>query len=249
MAFGVQLPLMLLMPILVGVWIAKRFGASWRLWAMGAITFVLSQVVHVPLEYGVWGFAPDLRAQPLPLVALITGLSAGLCEEVARYVMLRYGMPKARSFGDAVMFGAGHGGIEAMFIGLLAVAEFAAMFAQRWLPPGSLSPELTKFASSQDAYWSYAWYMPALSGLERISAMIAHVAMTLMVMRAVVRGRIGWLLAAIGVHATVDGFAVWGMTNLGALGTEVGVAVFGALLAGVIASEARSARATRTTTA
>ncbi len=85
--------------------------------------------------------------------------------------------------------------------------------------------------------------MPALSGLEHISAMLAHVAMTLMVMRAVVRGRVGWLLAAIGVHAAVDGFAVWGITNFGAGGTEAGLAVFGIALAVFIARAASSERA------
>src|SRR5262249_45823734 len=82
---------MLVFPLAVGRFVARRFGVPWSLWAYGALTFVASQVVHLPLNWatGLLGKPPrGLGLMPLPLLALVAGLSAGLCEELTRYVAL-----------------------------------------------------------------------------------------------------------------------------------------------------------------
>ena len=45
--------LMILMPIGLGLWLEKRLRLGWRLWWIGAATFVLSQVGHIPFNSGV----------------------------------------------------------------------------------------------------------------------------------------------------------------------------------------------------
>ena len=227
----VQLPLMLILPIALGARLAKRYGCGWRPWGAGAIAFVLSQVVHLPLNWalGLIGSGRGLGLLPLPQLALAAGLSASLCEEIARYLMLRYGLKNARSFREAVQFGVGHGGIEAIVLGLLVAISLVVIFVLRAAPPErlGLAPDAAaKVAAALDAQSRVPWYQAAVGGLERVFAIIAHVAMSVMVMRAVARARLGWLLAAIGSHTALDAFAVWSVKTLGVGATEAGVTVF-----------------------
>ncbi len=43
--------LMILMPIALGLIIAKRRGIRWGLFAIGGATFILSQIAHIPFNW------------------------------------------------------------------------------------------------------------------------------------------------------------------------------------------------------
>ena len=114
--------LMIGMPLVLGVWLARKTKAPWLLFGIGAMTFIGSQVVHLPLNTGltllfkaIW---PSTQPQGwhIPFNAVVLGLTAGLCEETARYVGYRWLAKKARYWRDALMLGAGHGGIEAILV-------------------------------------------------------------------------------------------------------------------------------------
>jgi uncharacterized membrane protein YhfC len=68
--------------------------------------------------------------------------------------------------------------------------------------------------------------MAVVGGVERVFAMTAHIGMTVLVMRAVSRKNIAYLIAAIAAHTVLDMYAVWAMARLGIWWTEAGVAVF-----------------------
>src|SRR5215212_5914038 len=119
--------LMMALPVLLGLVLARRLGLPWRLYFIGAATFIGAQVVHIPLNLAIQnavdaGLVPTPPATYGPLYsAVILGLSAGVCEEVARYLVYRYWLKDARHWRQALMFGAGHGGIEAILLGGLAL--------------------------------------------------------------------------------------------------------------------------------
>ena len=213
LTFTLEILIMLGFP--VGLWLLlkRRPGIAWGLIGAGALTFIASQIAHLPLNWalGLLGGEGGMASWPLPLMALVAGLSAGVCEETARYLVLRYWRREARSWEQGVAFGAGHGGAEALILGLLVAATFVAMVALRGmdLKALGLSGETLKQAQAQmDAYWSVSWYLPLLGGLERVFAITIQIAMSLLVVRALVRHNVGWLLAAIGAHTLVDSVTV-----------------------------------------
>src|ERR1019366_7534878 len=165
-----QVALMLALPL--GLWWAlrRRAGASWRLIGVGALTFVASQVVHIPVVYGLTALLKRPGAwHPPPALkdlfnAVILGLLAGLCEELARWVVLRAWLKRARSFRAAVTFGAGHGGGAAAQLHLTTAQSDA-------------------LAKQLAAYWSVPLYLPVLAAVERVVALTAHVALTTLVMQ------------------------------------------------------------------
>jgi uncharacterized membrane protein YhfC len=58
--------LMMTMPIALGVFLARRFKLGWGLWFIGAATFILSQVVHIPLNMGLMALYTNNIIPPSP---------------------------------------------------------------------------------------------------------------------------------------------------------------------------------------
>ena len=168
---------------------------------------------------------------PLAAMALVAGLSAALCEEGARWIVLTFFLKQCRRWDQGLQYGAGHGGVEAILFGVLALISFISMIALRLLDPAvlNLAGTAAEQAQAQMAqYWATPWYMSILAGLERVFAITLQIAMALLVVRSVARRQPLYLLAAIGLHTAVDFWAVWGMGTLGMVWVEVGVAVFAA---------------------
>ncbi len=241
--YPLQIALLFALPIALFVALRRR-GVARRLVGVGALTFVASQVVHVPLLLGATALAKHvLTWHPTGWTkdlfnAAVLGLFAGVCEEVARWAVLRTWLRDARSFRDAVGFGAGHGGCEALLVALLAAVTFVAML---WLRGGGLAhlhlpPEVADKARGQvETYWSAPAYLPFLAVLERAVALVAQVAMATVVMQCFARGRLWPLALAVAMHAILDGAAVLAIAHLGAVRTELVLAASVPINLGVLA--------------
>jgi uncharacterized membrane protein YhfC len=225
--------LMIALGIGLGVWLTRRYQLGWRLWGIGAATFILSQVGHIPFNSGVTALfqAGVLPTPPpawqLPFNAVFLGLSAGVFEEVARYLTMRFWAKDVRTYGRALLLGAGHGGIEAIILGGLVLVTFFSMVgAQNQDLSASLPPELLAQAQAQiAAYWSTPAPMVLLGALERSFTLIHHIAWSVVVMQVFTRRQWRWLGLAIVWHAAVDAIAVYVNTIYGPLVTEAVIAV------------------------
>jgi uncharacterized membrane protein YhfC len=202
-------------PIALAVLLTRRFRLPWSLVAAGAVAFVGSQVVHIPLNFAVDALAkphPPPHAWRLPTTAAILGTTAGVCEELARYVVLRFWRKEARTFRHALVLGAGHGGIESVLLGLLAALTFASMLMLRAHSPSELGvpPDAAEAVTKQvHEYWSMRLYDPLLAAAERVSAVTFHLSASALVVRALVSRRVGYLGAAVAWHAVTDAAAVY----------------------------------------
>ena len=227
--FLVQMPLMILFPILLGAWIRRKYGIGWGVFGIGAATFVASQVVHIPLNYarGLLTGGRGVATWPLIPLALAAGLSAGVCEEGARWIVLRFFARKTRGWRAGLQFGAGHGGAEAIILGLLALVNVVGLLVVRSLGAAALglpAEAASQMQAAQASYWGTNAALPLVAGLERLAAIALQISMALLVMRAVTRRNPVWLLAAIGLHTAIDFWGVWALQTLGTLWTEVGLA-------------------------
>ncbi len=227
----VQMPLMILFPLVLGWWIRRRFGIGWGVFGIGAATFIASQVVHLPLNFalGLLGGGRGVALWPLVPLALVAGLSAGVCEEGARWIVLRFFARTTRGWRAGLQFGAGHGAAEAIILGLLVLVNVVALLALRQVGStllGMAGVPADQLAEAQAAFWNTPVYMSALAGLERVMAIAFHIAAATLVMRSVTRGRPGYLLAAIGLHTLMNAWAVWASQSIGVGVTYVGLASF-----------------------
>ncbi len=206
---------MLVIPVLLARFIQQKLKPGWDLFGIGAATFVLSQVGHIPFNglMGRWGWLPDDLESlgNLVLTAVILGLSAAIFEEMGRYLAFRFWAKDARSWGKGLMMGAGHGGVEAILLGFIGLINVGVLYGMSKGSFLSLIPieQMALVEQQIESLFTLPWYMTLLGAVERVFAICFHLSASLMVMQAVNYGKIRWLLAAIGWHALLDGVAVF----------------------------------------
>jgi uncharacterized membrane protein YhfC len=238
--------LMIGIPVALGYVISRRFKLGLSLFGIGALTFIGSQVFHIPFNQ--WVVNPfvewlDLYPEPgsldLGIAALLFGLSAGISEETARYIVYRRWLRQERSWKKGLMFGAGHGGIEAIIFGGLAMWGFLQVAAFYNLSPEALSATLgPEKAEVMQTYLANLgdtpWYDNLLGALERVSALCIHLGATQLVLQAFNRKNIGWYFLAVLWHTAVDAFAVYGIQTWGIYLVEGVALVFGIFSLGIV---------------
>jgi uncharacterized membrane protein YhfC len=221
--------LMVAMPLGLGVFLARRYRVGWRLFLAGTVAFVGSQIIHLP--FNSWfiplgierlGLAQATQGFQLALLSLLYGLTAGIFEETARFLVYRFWLRNARSWRQALMVGAGHGGIESMVLGGLAAFALYQAVAYSGADLGALVPaEQLELARAQlTAYWEAPWYGVLLGGIERVFALCFHLGASILVLQAFTRKNVVWLAVAVGWHTLVDGLALFALNTWGIYATE-----------------------------
>lgn len=245
--------LMIGMPIALAIYLARRFHYSWRLVGIGAVTFVVSQIGHIPFNILLGNLFETGKLPPPPeplrlvFFALLWGLSAGLWEEFSRYGAYRWFAKEARSWGRGLLLGAGHGGMEAVLLGLIVLANFAVMASIRGqdvrilISTEQATPEIIALAEAQiEAYWSLPWTMSLLGVVERFFTLPFHLACSLLVMQVFTRGKIRWLWFSITLHTAGNATALilmggpWKDPPWGAYAVEGVIGLFALFSVGII---------------
>ena len=232
---------MIAMPVGLAIFLTARWKLGARLWLIGAGTFILSQIGHIPFN-ALAGFVlnrtplanwtPEAR---LIFNAVFLGLSAGLFEELFRYGMFRWWARDARSWRKGVLTGAGHGGAEAIILGIIVLYAFLQLVALR-------TEDLSKFVSADQlalareqvsAYWSMTWSSSLVGALERLFTIPTQIALAVLVLQTFTRKQWFWVWLAVLYHAALDAGAVILSANHSILPTESlagGFAVLSVLL-------------------
>lgn len=216
----------------LGFVLHHRFDLPWGVYGAGALTFILSQVAHIPFNvYVLNPFLGRIAPQPDPgssdliLWGVLLGLSAGVFEETARYLALRFWRKDVRTWRLSVMLGAGHGGIEAVLVGVFAFVGFMQLVLFRQFDPRAFAdipegPQLEALQLTLNTYWGYNWYEHLWGSLERFSVLPIHISATVLVYKAVRNRNLLWYLAAVLWHTLVDFFAVYASQSWGVPVTE-----------------------------
>jgi uncharacterized membrane protein YhfC len=209
---------MIAMPFALAALLARRLGARWGLIWVGAVSFIGSQIVHQPLGILLTNlglFKPAPSGWPLVIYAAELGLWAALCEELARYLVLRFWLKRDRSWRSALMFGAGHGGAESVLLGLTAALAAINLFVARNVDPARLGATPDQQAAVQArvaAAFAVPVLYPLMGAYGRVTALAAHMFLAVLVMQVFLRRNILWLVAAIFWHALTDGLTTYVQT-------------------------------------
>ena len=156
----------------------------------------------------------DLLDEKAGLYALYAGLMAGIFEECARYLAMKFFMKKSLSKENAVMYGIGHGGIEAIvLVGLTMINNLLyTMIINSGKLETLLSPLDSDTQIATYVQLSKLWLTNAdvfyLTGIERISTILIHISLSYIVYLAVKNREAITLVIAIFVHAFIDTLTV-----------------------------------------
>ena len=221
--------LMMVMPIGLAIYLSQRWKLGWGLWLIGAATFILSQVGHIPFNAAAGGILNKTslvdwpRTSQIIFNAVFAGLSAGLFEELSRYAMFRWWTKDARSWKKGVLAGAGHGGAEAIILGGLVFFSFLQLVAYRNLDLSTVVPaDQLEVAKAQiAAYWSATWYDSLLGAVERFFTIPTQIALAVLVVQTFIRKQWFWVWLAVLYHALADASTILLVRPLGMYWTEV----------------------------
>lgn len=230
--------LMLALPAALAWFATRRLGGEWRSVLLGAGAFLASQVVHLPINAALLPHLPPLTAPDPWSTWAFLGLSAGVCEESARWLTFRFGVRSPR-WRDAFATGAGHGGVEAGILGVSAVLTFLVAAALQdpaaaaTLPEGFRAAFTAQLEPARAAPW-----LVLLAPVERLGALSFHVAASIVVARSLRNA--AWLPVAVLWHAAVDAGVVAVASSYGVVPAEAFV-LFNAGIAWIVIYALRDA--------
>lgn len=224
-------------PCLAAFLLVRRGKGGFRPVWLGAAGFILSQVGHIPFNQFLllpglerWGI--DFAVQggrSLVILGLAAGLSAGLFEELARYLVFRFWLKRESGNLLPWKYGIGHGGVEAILTGLLVfytLVQILALGGEGVLE--SFPTDQADLIRSQlEAYWAVPWHQSLLGAWERVSALLFHLGASVFVYKSVRERNLLWLLIAILGHTVLNAFAVIAVQRMDLMLLEALLFVFG----------------------
>jgi uncharacterized membrane protein YhfC len=208
-----------------------RLGVAAAIFGWGALCFIAAQAVHLPVLAALTATFRNVSISASAALAInvaVLGLTAGLFEETTRYLFLRWRMVGVQSWDDAVGFGLGHGGIEALIAALTVPVQAVVLLHMGDSDLArirAVSPDqATALAEQLRSLREMTAWTALLPAWERALAVLLHVALTLVVFEAVRRRKPSLLILAIFWHAAVDGAAVLAMKfGVHAVSAELGL--------------------------
>ena len=203
-------------PIALAYYLKRLLGTDWRVFFVGCALF-LASLIRTPLNNyaSVAILGADLGQYAMTMVYLFSSLTAGVFEEGARYIAYRF-IVKEHTLKNGLMYGAGHGGIESIFLAGINVLVIGVLLLTN---PSALP------SSQLPAIEATPLYLPFVGFYERVMAIIIQISLSVVVLESFRKRDLRYLAAAVLIHFAVDFVALMTM-GYGALYAETAVTGF-----------------------
>lgn len=232
MAAGVIIPVVLVLVM------KKKTGGKWVPFWLGCASMFVSALVLEQLLHAIVFASPvgSTIQNNIWLYGLYGALAAATFEEVGRFVTMHFLLKKHH--GDktaALMYGAGHGGFECFFLLVVGMANnlLIAMMIQNGtadlLLTGLSGVQLETAKAQIAALAATQPIMFGVSVIERLIAITAQIAMSVVMWQAATKGKKVYFLYAFLFHFVMDFTAVVVNNYFGAAATEITVLIFAVL--------------------
>lgn len=225
-AMAVSLAVCVGLPVGLCIFMKKVGKASLKSFFLGCGIFVvfaliLEQILHLIVR----AVSGTFFSEHLIAYAVYGGLAAGLFEETGRYVAMKFFMKGCLTKQEAIMYGVGHGGIEAILIG--GMACLSNLLISVMINSGSLEKMLPDGDVGIQAAISQLTGLPAwqflLAGMERCSAVVLHIVLSYLVYLGVKNKKTQFYIFAVMVHFLVDTGVVLAASYVPVLALELGL--------------------------
>lgn len=209
MVFSIFVGIVLPIVLMILVW--KKTGARISTFFIGCAVFIVfALVLESFMHAAVLGLTGTAITGNIWLYGLYGGLAAALFEEVGRLVAMKFFMKECLDMPNALMYGVGHGGIEAILI--LGMTSISNLVTSAMINSGALVSALEAMdgatAKQLSALWTSPAYLFYLGGVERILAIILQIVMSVMVFQALKTGKKFFWFIAFMMHFVVDAVTV-----------------------------------------
>ncbi|MCR4678241.1 MAG: YhfC family intramembrane metalloprotease [Lachnospiraceae bacterium] len=204
-------------PVLIAIYLRKKYNCNLKCFLIGALVWIVfARLLETAVHYVVLFISPagaTIQGN-LWIYALYGGLMAGLFEEIGRFVGMKFFLKDCMDNDrNSLMYGAGHGGMEAIIAVGLAMLQNIAVSLQinnRALGPSyemlKTLPEEQGIASLNSLFQLVDTepYLYFMGMVERIPAIAFHIALSVLVWKAVKESKVLYLILAIFFHFLLD---------------------------------------------
>lgn len=169
-------------PLLLTVLVYRKERAPLKAVVIGALVFIVFQpLTRIPLLAALQGSNWYFNNVQFSVwaTAFLYSLSAAIFEECGRFLAFKLLLNRDLHWAGGVAYGIGHGGIEAMLVGLTFISGITAL----------------------DVVSPFYLVMP---GIERLMTMAIQIGLSLVVLYSVRSNKFIWLFYAIFLHMLVD---------------------------------------------
>lgn len=204
------------LPILLFVLVKTKLHAKMSAVGIGAATFVLFALILEQILHSIMlNSFEDMLTGNIWFYAIYAGLAAGVFEETGRFVAMKYWMKKSLSRENSIMYGVGHGGVEAVLI--VGITCISNLITAIMINSGQIESAYSTIEDgagkelaiqSLSVLWTTPGYQFFLAGIERITAIVLHICLSYLVYRAVKWGEKKFYIIAIGIHFLIDAATV-----------------------------------------
>ena len=194
----------------------KKLGASISAFFVGVGTFTLFAMVLESLLHNL--VYPTALGQKIwgntLLYALYGGAAAALFEETGRIFAAKTFLRRRCGVANAYMYGAGHGGVEALYVGVITqISNLSLAFMINAGKTGELLSTLSGAqydAAAQQLRTLCETESPAffLAGFERVLALALHIALSLILFRGLRDRRSDLVALCYALHFALDAILV-----------------------------------------
>lgn len=198
-------------PILLCIVMRVKEKADLSSFFIGCGTFVLAaMILEQMLHAVVITLAGETLTGNIFLYGLYGGIAAAVFEETGRFIAMKYVMKNRLNRKNALMYGVGHGGAEAiLLIGLTYLSNLMTAFM---INNGQLQASLDVLNDTQkeatlqslSTLWTSPSYLFYMSGVERVFAIALQIAFSVLMYKAVKLGEKKYILLAMGTHFFID---------------------------------------------
>lgn len=192
-------------PIVALIYFILKKKACVKSYFIGVIVFFISQItLRLPLLNNVisnmdWYIEISI-VSPI-IIMIFLGLTAGIFEEIGRYLGFKIALKNNRRWIDGIAFGIGHGGIEAIL--LSGVTNLKNLF----MAISKVDGNVLSVLNSNGPYI-------LLSGIERLFAIFINIGLTMIILYGINKNKKRYLFLAIIIHGFID-FMVLLLSSLG----------------------------------
>lgn len=190
-----------LIPVCLLIWWKRKTGVKLKPFIIGAVCFivfanVLESVSHMYFILGENTISSAINSSPI-LFTLYTCLAAGIFEETGRLCGFKYFLKNSNNPDDAFAYGIGHGGIEVILV--LVLNYLVYLLIALGLNIQGTNDQIVAVISSISPI------AVLLALLERSSAMLLHIGLSLLVYIAVKKaGKFYFYPLSILIHGLFD---------------------------------------------
>ena len=191
------------LPVGLMIWWKKKTGEKLWCFIAGALCFTLfamglEQILHSVCLVSENPVSAFLMASPAAYT-LYAGLAAGLFEETGRLFGFRVLLKQQREKACPVAYGIGHGGVEVFLV--LGVSYLMLLLVKAGVSLGDAETTATMLQAADATQPGTV----CIAMFERLSALMAHIGLSMLVFLAAREKGKGWLYpVAILLHALMD---------------------------------------------